>query len=53
MNLDMVYRFMKFVSALLFFVIIALMTGCATPPPKDPENLCAIYQENRDWYISG
>lgn len=27
-----------------------LLTACATPPPKNPENICDIFFENRDWY---
>ncbi|WP_163935983.1 hypothetical protein [Paraferrimonas sp. SM1919] len=38
----------------LKFVIISIsliaLAGCATPPPRDPENICAIFTENRDWY---
>jgi|SRR5690554_508184 len=35
--------------------LVALITslglaGCATPPPKEPENLCRIFEEKRDWY---
>src|SRR5690554_5929210 len=24
--------------------------GCASAPPKEPENICRIFEENRDWY---
>ncbi|EKE84290.1 hypothetical protein [Idiomarina xiamenensis] len=27
-----------------------LLVGCATPPPSNPDNLCDIFEENRDWY---
>ena len=27
-----------------------LLTACATPPPQNPENICDIFFENRDWY---
>ena len=27
-----------------------LLSGCATPPPENPENICAIFEEHRDWY---
>ncbi|WP_051202242.1 hypothetical protein [Ferrimonas senticii] len=30
--------------------LIVSLSGCATPPPRNPENLCAIFEENRDWY---
>lgn len=34
------------VSALL----ITTLTACATPPPSNPENVCAIFEEHEDWY---
>lgn len=27
-----------------------LLMACATPPPKNPENICEIFFEHRDWY---
>ena len=27
-----------------------LLIGCATPPPKNPENICEIFFEHREWY---
>lgn len=27
-----------------------LLTGCATPPPKNPDNICSIFKEHSDWY---
>jgi len=27
-----------------------LMTGCAGNTPRNPDNLCAIFKEKRDWY---
>jgi hypothetical protein len=29
-----------------------LFAGCATPPPKNPENLCKIFAEHRNWYFA-
>ncbi|KFZ38221.1 hypothetical protein HR45_06920 [Shewanella mangrovi] len=26
------------------------LAGCATPPPENPDNICEIFRENRDWY---
>lgn len=37
----------------LKFTIIAAtlsLVGCASAPPKEPENLCGIFMEKRDWY---
>lgn len=28
----------------------ALLGGCASGPPRNPEDICAIFRENRDWY---
>ncbi|WP_286269954.1 transglycosylase SLT domain-containing protein [Thalassotalea hakodatensis] len=38
----------------LIFVILStlLLSSCATPPPKNPENLCEIFREHRDWYFA-
>lgn len=36
---------------LLFLFLIVQLSGCATPPPKNPENICEIFREHRDWYF--
>ncbi|NTS78438.1 hypothetical protein HR060_16435 [Catenovulum sp. SM1970] len=41
---------MKLKVVLLLAMITAGLTGCATAPPKSPENICEIFYENRDWY---
>lgn len=28
-----------------------LLTGCATAPPQNPNNLCDIFFEHQDWYF--
>ena len=30
-------------------ILVALASGCATSPPDDPENICAIFKEKRSW----
>lgn len=30
--------------------LVALLGGCATPPPKHPENICKIFDEHEDWF---
>lgn len=37
---------------ILSFLLIITLAGCATPPPKNPENLCEIFREHRDWYFA-
>jgi hypothetical protein len=33
------------------FIFITLTTsGCATAPPANPNNICKIFTDNRDWY---
>lgn len=36
--------------AALLLVAGGLLSGCATPPPRAPDDLCAIFRENPDWY---
>ncbi|HYE34918.1 transglycosylase SLT domain-containing protein [Methylocaldum sp.] len=36
----------------VFFLFMAVLTGCATAPPKNPSNLCSIFFEKEDWYAS-
>ncbi|QSX36218.1 transglycosylase SLT domain-containing protein [Shewanella sedimentimangrovi] len=31
-------------------LLLLSLGGCATSPPKDPDNLCAIFKEHRGWY---
>ncbi|WP_280354756.1 hypothetical protein [Pseudomonas sp. BN414] len=31
-------------------VALSLLSGCATAPPRAPDNLCAIFREYPDWY---
>jgi len=43
-------------SLIKFFGTIALsvflLSSCATPPPKNPENICEIFKEHRSWYFA-
>lgn len=36
-------------TALLMLAAVAL-AGCTTPPPRNPDNLCAIFQERPAWH---
>lgn len=36
-----------------FFIFVGvslLLSGCATPPPRDSSNICEIFREHRSWY---
>lgn len=35
---------------LLLLSIAAFLAGCATAPPRNQENACAIFREKGDWY---
>jgi hypothetical protein len=41
---------MKIKHKIIYFISVLILTSCATPPPKNPENICDIFMENRDWY---
>ena len=34
----------------LVLVSSLVLSGCTTAPPKDPENICNIFEERRDWW---
>ncbi|CAI8153574.1 hypothetical protein [Pseudidiomarina mangrovi] len=36
----------------ILFVAVTLLTlaGCSTSPPEQPDNICEIFYEKRDWY---
>jgi hypothetical protein len=36
-----------FIAALLACLVLS---GCATSPPQQPDNICSIFQEKRAWY---
>ncbi|MFP3745320.1 hypothetical protein SB816_19795 [Achromobacter sp. SIMBA_011] len=35
---------------LLPLPLLAALAGCATAPPSNPENICAIFREKPDWH---
>lgn len=37
-------------SICIFIICPLLLSACATPPPKNPDNICEIFFEHRDWY---
>ncbi|NRA61525.1 MAG: hypothetical protein HRU25_11560 [Psychrobium sp.] len=42
--------FGKLVSSTLLIFCLLILGGCATAPPSNPENICAIFEENSDWH---
>lgn len=38
-------------STLLVLTALMFVSGCSSAPPKNPENICEIFRENRDWYF--
>lgn len=41
---------LKKIRFIVLFLCVAGLTACVTPPPKDPENICNIFEERRDWW---
>ncbi|GAB5449686.1 MAG: hypothetical protein Hals2KO_00140 [Halioglobus sp.] len=39
-------------ASLALLCCAALLAGCATGPPSNPDNLCEIFREKDDWYES-
>ena len=29
---------------------VLLLSGCSNAPPRQPDNICSIFEENKDWY---
>ncbi len=40
----------KLVRSSLLAYCLLILGGCATGPPSNPENICAIFEENSDWH---
>ncbi|MEO0423576.1 MAG: transglycosylase SLT domain-containing protein [Pseudomonadota bacterium] len=36
-------------TGLVTLLAAALLAGCATSPPRDPDNICSIFAEKRSW----
>ncbi len=34
----------------IFATLLCALTGCITVPPKQQDNLCAVFEQNPDWY---
>ena len=31
-------------------ILLLILAGCASAPPRQQENLCAVFEQNSDWY---
>ncbi|MCE2571406.1 hypothetical protein [Motilimonas eburnea] len=36
----------------LLLTLAVITSGCSTSPPRNPENICDIFQEKRSWYTA-
>jgi len=46
-----IHRFCEQKKSLLWVLLLSLLlVGCAGNVPHNPENICAIFEEKRDWY---
>ena len=46
-----IHRFCEQKKVLLMgLFIVVLLAGCSVSQPRQPDNLCAIFKEKRDWY---
>lgn len=41
---------MRIQKKLIIILSLIILAGCATPPPQNPDNICEIFFEHRDWY---
>lgn len=41
-----------FINGALSLVIANSLLGCALPPPSKPDNICSIFTEHPEWYVS-
>ena len=49
--LKVIHRFCEQKKSLLWMLLLSLfLAGCAGNVPHNPENICAIFEEKRDWY---
>ncbi len=40
----------KCINTFCWLLLVMVVTGCTTPPPKNQSNLCEIFREKEDWY---
>lgn len=42
--------FSRKLRSVLVLALLAVLSACSTTPPRDVNNICAIFQEKDDWY---
>lgn len=42
--------FMRRLHYSIFAFLLLQLSGCTTPPPENPENICEIFREHHSWY---
>ncbi len=35
---------------IILFIFFQLLSGCATSPPRNVDNICSVFKQNPDWY---
>ncbi|RUO19268.1 hypothetical protein CWE08_09770 [Aliidiomarina iranensis] len=38
------------IRTLIVASLVVITAGCATAPPREPDNICNIFEERRDWW---
>ncbi|WP_454689344.1 transglycosylase SLT domain-containing protein [Achromobacter aloeverae] len=41
---------MRAFSLAVLLAVLGALAGCATSPPRNPDDICAIFREKDDWY---
>ena len=42
--------FSNYFKYLIYLCIFLVLTGCATAIPRQPDNICAIFEQHEEWY---
>ncbi len=49
-----VYNISKWLGVMKFFLLVCLLvlSGCASTPPKNTDNICSTFHEKEEWYAN-
>ena len=50
LNLSVYFNFRLVRGGSFLLLAAVLISGCGSNPPKDMDNICKIFEENRSWY---